>query len=51
MDNIMFTNSQAISNKCNEIASLKSQVTYLKGLRCYNSVCSQRIKINPDKSE
>lgn len=51
MDKIMFENSQAISAKCNEIATLKSQVTYLKGLRCYNFTCTHRLKANPDKSE
>ena len=51
MDKIMFENSQAISAKCNEIAALKSQVTYLKGLRCYNFTCTHRLRINPDKSE
>ena len=43
------TNSQAISEKCNEIAALKSQVTYLKGIRCYDFTCKKRIKENPDK--
>lgn len=42
-------NAQAILEKCNEIAALKSQITYLKGLRCYRSVCNQRIKNNPEK--
>lgn len=49
MDKIMFENSKAISVKCNEIASLKSEVTYLKGLRCYDFICQKRIKLNPDK--
>lgn len=44
-------NAKVIANKCTEIAALKSQVTYLKGIRCYNFTCSHRIKTNPDKSE
>lgn len=51
IDTIMRDNSQVISEKCNEIASLKSQVTYLKGIRCYRFTCNERVKINPDKSE
>lgn len=50
MDKIMLEKSQAISAKCNEIASLKSKVTYLKGIRCYNFTCQNRIINNPDKS-
>lgn len=49
MDKIMLEKSQAISAKCTEIAALKSEVTYLKGLRCYNFICQKRIKENPDK--
>lgn len=44
-------NSRIISEKCNEIAALKSQVTYLKGIRCYKFTCMDRVKNNPDKSE
>lgn len=51
MDKIMLEKSQAISAKCNEIATLKSKVTYLKGIRCYNFTCKQRIMTNPDKTE
>lgn len=51
MDKIMLEKSQAISVKCNEIASLKSKVTYLKGIRCYNFTCKHRIMTNPDKTE
>lgn len=51
MDKLMLEKSQAISAKCNEIASLKSKVTYLKGIRCYNFTCKNRIMINPDKTE
>lgn len=51
MDRIMLEKSQAISAKCNEIATLKSKVTYLKGIRCYNFTCKHRIMANPDKTE
>ena len=50
MDKIMIEKSQAISTKCNEIASLKSKITYLNGIRCYNFTCQKRIKVNPDKT-
>ena len=51
MDEIMSEKSQAIAAKCTEIASLKSKIAYLKGIRCYRFDCPQRVKINPDKSE
>lgn len=51
MDAIMLEKSQAISNKCSEIAELKSKVAYLKGIRCYNFTCPTRIQNNPDKSQ
>ena len=51
INDLTFQNSKMIADKCNEIASLKSQITYLKGLRCYDSTCSKRIKTNPDKTE
>lgn len=51
MDKIMLEKSQAISAKCNEIDTLKSKVTYLKGIRCYNFTCKHRIMTNPDKTE
>lgn len=51
MNNIILENTKAISDKCNEIAALKAQITYLKGLRCYDSLCPKRIKQNPEKSE
>lgn len=35
-----------VGEKCNEIAELKSKLIYFKGLRCYRSDCSQRIKCN-----
>ena len=41
----------AINTKCNEIAQLKSQVIYFKGLRCYKSDCSCRISQNPKDNE
>lgn len=49
INSITKTNAQAISEKCNEIAALKSQITYLKGIRCYNFTCKGRVKENPDK--
>lgn len=51
MDKLMLEKSQAISAKCIEVASLKSKVTYLKGIRCYNFTCKNRIMVNPDKTE
>ena len=51
MDRIMLEKSQTISANCNEIATLKSKVTYLKGIRCYNFTCKHRIMTNPDKTE
>lgn len=51
MNEIIKENSRAVSEKCNEIAALKAQVTYLKGIRCYDFTCPKRVKENPDKSE
>ena len=51
MDALMNEKSQAIAAKCTEIATLKSQIAYLKGIRCYRFDCPNRIKTNPDKSE
>lgn len=51
IDTVSFEKSKAIADKCTEIASLKSKVTYLKGIRCYNFTCANRIKENPDKAE
>lgn len=51
MDKIMLEKSQAISAKCNEIVTLRSKVTYLKGIRCHNFTCKHRIMTNPDKTE
>jgi hypothetical protein len=38
-----------VDDKCSELASLKSQIQYLKGLRCYDTTCPNRIKTNPEK--
>lgn len=38
---------QQIHEKCVELASLKSKVTYLQGLCCYDTLCPNRIKTNP----
>ena len=43
--------SEKINAKCTEIAALKSEITYLKGLRCYKSDCLIRIKENPFKND
>lgn len=40
-----------INDKCNEIAELKSQIVYFKGLRCYRSECQVRIRTNPKDHE
>ena len=40
-----------IDDKCQELAVLKSQVQYLKGLRCYNTTCPNRIKNNSEKQK
>lgn len=40
-----------VDDKCQELAALKSQVQYLKGLRCYNTTCPHRIKTNPEKQK
>ncbi len=36
-----------IDSKCNEIAELKSKLTYFKGLRCYRSDCPTRTQESP----
>ena len=46
IDKISLEKSKAISDKCNEIAELKSKVTFLQGIRCYNFTCQNRIKNN-----
>lgn len=40
-----------VDEKCQELAALKSQIQYLKGLRCYNTTCTHRIKTNPEKQK
>ena len=42
---------EAINAKCNELAELKSKLIYFKGLRCYRSDCSHRIRINPEDNK
>ena len=51
MDRLMSEKSQAIAEKCTEIAGLKSKIAYLNGIRCYDFTCPNRVKINPDKTE
>lgn len=48
IDKISLEKSKAISDKCTEIAELKSKVTYLKGICCYNFTCQHRIKTNQE---
>lgn len=48
IDKVSLEKSKAISDKCTEIAELKSKVTFLKGIRCYNFTCQHRIKNNPE---
>lgn len=48
IDKISLEKSKAISDKCNEIAVLKSKVTFLQGIRCYNFTCQNRIKNNTE---
>lgn len=40
-----------VQTKCEELAVLKSKINYLKGLRCYNTLCPNRIRTNPDKKQ
>lgn len=51
INEISKNNAQAIADKCNEIAGLKAKITYLKGIRCYEFTCPNRVKENPDKNE
>ena len=51
IDKVSFEKSKAIADKCAEIAELKSKVTYLKGIRCYNFTCQHRIKQNPEENK
>ena len=39
---------ELVQTKCNEVADLKVQITYLKGLRCYNTTCEIRIRKKED---
>ena len=48
IDKVSLEKSKAISDKCTEIAELKSKVTYLKGIRCYNFTCQHRIKTSQE---
>ena len=48
IDKISLEKSKAISDKCNEIAELKSKVTFLQGIRCYNFTCQHRIKTSQE---
>ena len=48
IDKISLEKSKAISDKCSEIAELKSKVTFLQGIRCYNFTCQNRIKNNTE---
>lgn len=47
----MQTHINAINEKCDEIALLKSKLVYFKGLRCYRSDCSIRKAIADKKEE
>lgn len=38
-----------IQEKCIELASMKAKITYLMGIRCYNSLCQNRITESPNK--
>lgn len=40
-----------IDDKCQELAGLRSQVQYLKGLSCYNVNCPHRLKVNNEKQK
>lgn len=45
------TFQKKVDDKCQELAALRSQIQYLKGLRCYDTNCPNRIKTNPDKQK
>ena len=51
MDTLMSEKSKAITEKCTEIAGLKSKIAYLNGIRCYDFTCPNRIRLNPNKTE
>ncbi len=40
---------EQIRDKCIELAELKSKITYLKGIRCYNATCPHRVRTNSDR--
>lgn len=40
---------EQIHDKCIKLAELRSKVTYLKGIRCYNTTCPNRVNVNPDR--
>jgi len=42
---------ETIHAKTEEVADLKSQIVYFKGLRCYRCNCDMRIKHNPKDQE
>lgn len=42
---------EQIRNKCVELAELKSKVTYLMGIRCYDTLCPKRVLVNPERVE
>lgn len=41
--------SEVVNRKCEELAELKSKITYLKGISCYKTICENRIRQNPNK--
>lgn len=41
---------EQIRDKCSELATMKAKIIYLKGLRCYNTLCPNRVRTNPDDS-
>jgi len=41
---------EQIRLKCEELADLKSQITYLKGIRCYDTLCPWRIAKSSEKT-
>lgn len=45
------TFQKKVDEKCQELAALRSQIQYLKGLRCYDTTCPNRVKFNPEKQK
>ena len=39
-----FTMQKEANEAINQVAAMKAEVTYLKGLRCYNTLCTVRIR-------